>query len=51
MKQMERGLMEQALGLLEVSKVFMRMNGVYKQASIERQSVKKKTPKEASGAA
>ena len=43
-RHMERLLMKNRLSLLDASKVFMRMNGVYKQASIERQSIKKKTP-------
>jgi len=43
-KHMGRLLVQKRMSLLEVSKVFMRMNGVYKQASIERQSIKKKTP-------
>jgi hypothetical protein len=30
------------LGLIEASRVFMRMNSIYKQASIERQQLKKK---------
>jgi hypothetical protein len=42
MREMERVLLNGSLGLMEVSKVYMRVNGVYKQASIERQSVKKK---------
>lgn len=32
------------LSLIDASKVYMRMNSVYKQASIERQSLKKKQP-------
>jgi hypothetical protein len=32
------------LSLIDASKVYMRMNSVYKQASIERQSLKKKSP-------
>lgn len=32
------------LSLIDASKVYMRMNSVYKQASIERQSLKKKAP-------
>ncbi len=35
LEQMEK-MMVQGVGLLEISRVFMRMNGVYKQASIER---------------
>ena len=41
---MEKLLVLKRLSLLDISKVMMRMNGVYKQASIERQSIKKKTP-------
>ena len=28
--------------MIDVSKIFMKMNSVYKQASIERQSIKKR---------
>ena len=37
-------MMRGELSLIDASKVYMRMNSVYKQASIERQSLKKKSP-------
>lgn len=35
-------LVDSKLSLIDVSKLFMRINSVYKQASIERQQIKKK---------
>jgi len=37
-------LMSQQLNLFEISKIFMKVNNVYKQASIERQSIRKRVP-------
>jgi len=44
-------MLREQLTLIDASKVFMRMNSVYKQASIERHQIKKKNvvAKEASG--
>lgn len=38
-------LLKEKLNLIDISKVFMRMNSVYKQASIERSQIKKKAAK------
>lgn len=44
LKTFREMLIKEELNLLDFSKIFMRINNIYKQASIERQSVKKKSP-------
>lgn len=43
LKFLKDSLIQEHLSLIDVSKVFMRINSIYKQASIERQSLKKRT--------
>jgi hypothetical protein len=43
---LEKQLTKGGLSLIDASRVFMRMNSVYKQASIERQQIKKKNNRE-----
>ncbi len=47
LKHLGEKMLKGELSLIDASKVYMRMNSVYKQASIERQSLKKKTPQSA----
>jgi hypothetical protein len=35
-------LIKEGLDLFDISRIFMRINGIYKLASIERQSIRKK---------
>ncbi len=46
MEYMKETFEAQSVSILEASKLFMRINGVYKQASIERQAVKRKDLKD-----
>mmetsp|Transcript_12350 Transcript_12350/g.8991 ORF Transcript_12350/g.8991 Transcript_12350/m.8991 type:complete len:233 (-) Transcript_12350:253-951(-) len=43
LRNLKRLLVHRQMSLFEMSKLFMRINSVYKQASIERQSIRKKT--------
>ncbi len=42
LKYLKELLLNRDLTLFEISKIFMKVNSVYKQASIERQSIRKK---------
>ena len=46
LQQLREQLTTGKLKLLDISKLFVRLNAVYKQASIERQAVKRKDMKE-----
>lgn len=48
LEKLQEALVSSELTLIDASRIFMRMNSVYKQASIERHQVKKK-PKAADG--
>ena len=46
LEHLQHLLLKEQLTLIDASRVFMRMNSVYKQASIERHQIKKKATKE-----